>query len=394
MRMNFKGFWSYRQADDKTDTGRIRQLAHDIVDEYGAITGETIELFLDRDSIEWGSLWESDIREALESVAFFVPVLTPRYIASEQCRNEAMKFSRRMENEDLSALWLPLHYIDIPHLSEKSSSDELLEICRARQWEDWRATRFADLGSSEYRRAVHSLAKRIEKANRNAENRRTSDDSRNTADASQCDESDAEAAPEDEPAGLNGPLRGEKGTAEEEAGWLDAAVEIMDLLPEWNDTMTSMTATTREITEKLENAGNRAKATSDFALKRKIVRGLAAAIRGDVGTLEGLESKFVSDLSGIDTRMLVFFDWLRSAATEEAEQETVEKVYASISELAAGLEDMFGSIREADGGLAGLENISRDIRPVIRRWRMSLLRLREARSIARGWTDIVTQHRS
>ena len=68
--MHFKGFWSYRQVDDKRDSGRIRQLAYDIVDEYAAITGETIDLFLDRDSIEWGSLWESDIREALESGLF------------------------------------------------------------------------------------------------------------------------------------------------------------------------------------------------------------------------------------------------------------------------------------------------------------------------------------
>ena len=331
--------------------------------------------------------------EEPESVAFFVPVLTPRYILSEQCRNEAMKFSKRMENEDLSALWLPLHYISIPQLSADSPSDELLEICRARQWEDWRETRFADVDSSEYRKAVHALASRIDRANRNAENRRTADDPRSTAGVSRHNEFDDESEPEEGPGRVQPPLLVENGKPGEDAGWLDAAVEIMELLPEWTDTMNSMSATTRGITEKLENAGNRANATRDFALKRKVVRGLAAAIRGDVETLEGLESKFVSDLSGIDTRMLVFFDWLRSATTEEADGEKVDEVYDTISSLADSLENMFGSIQQADEGLAGLENISRDIRPVIRRWRMSLLRLREARSIARRWMDIVNQHR-
>jgi hypothetical protein len=51
------GFWSYVQADDEAERGRIALLAQDLRAEFEMLTGESIELFLDRDSIEWGDAW-------------------------------------------------------------------------------------------------------------------------------------------------------------------------------------------------------------------------------------------------------------------------------------------------------------------------------------------------
>jgi hypothetical protein len=73
-----KGFWSYVHRDDYAEGDRISQLARDVVAQFEMLTGETIELFLDKDSIEWGEVWRVKINESLASVAFFIPVMTPR----------------------------------------------------------------------------------------------------------------------------------------------------------------------------------------------------------------------------------------------------------------------------------------------------------------------------
>lgn len=48
------GFWSYVHADDEADAGRVAQLARDVVAQFEMLTGEPIELFLDRDALAWG----------------------------------------------------------------------------------------------------------------------------------------------------------------------------------------------------------------------------------------------------------------------------------------------------------------------------------------------------
>jgi len=52
--VELKGFWSYVHADDDADGGRVSRLAHDVAAQFEMLTGEKIDLFLDRDDIEWG----------------------------------------------------------------------------------------------------------------------------------------------------------------------------------------------------------------------------------------------------------------------------------------------------------------------------------------------------
>src|SRR5690606_15796638 len=104
----------YVHADDDADGGRIAQLGRDIADEFALLTGESVELFLDRDSLEWGAQWRDRIETSLASVAFFIPVLTPRYFASAACRSELQTFARRAEQFEIRALLLPVLYADLP----------------------------------------------------------------------------------------------------------------------------------------------------------------------------------------------------------------------------------------------------------------------------------------
>jgi hypothetical protein len=83
-----QGFWSYVHADDQAEDSRISRLARDVAAQFEMLTGEPLELFLDRDAIKWGEDWKHKIDSGLASVAFFIPVLTPRYFMSPECRSE------------------------------------------------------------------------------------------------------------------------------------------------------------------------------------------------------------------------------------------------------------------------------------------------------------------
>ena len=130
---SYSGFWSYVHKDDEAEGKRISRLARDVVAQYEMITGDTIELFLDKDGgIEWGDEWRGKIEEQLASVAFFIPVMTPRYFKSEECRKELRFFVQRANKFGFKEMLLPLYYIDIPSFDEGAAEEDDL-IRRVRE---------------------------------------------------------------------------------------------------------------------------------------------------------------------------------------------------------------------------------------------------------------------
>jgi hypothetical protein len=152
------GFWSYVHADDEAEARRISRLATDVREQFEMLTGEPIDLFLDRDAIQWGERWRDRIDDTLGSVAFFIPVLTPRYFQSAECRRELQFFARRATELGIRELVLPLLYVDVPALDDENPEDELVNLVKTFQRVDWRELRFAAPESEAYRRAVSSLA--------------------------------------------------------------------------------------------------------------------------------------------------------------------------------------------------------------------------------------------
>jgi hypothetical protein len=45
-----EGFWSYVHADDQAEGGRMSRLARDVRDQFQMLTGEPLDLFLDKDA--------------------------------------------------------------------------------------------------------------------------------------------------------------------------------------------------------------------------------------------------------------------------------------------------------------------------------------------------------
>ncbi|MGW5579360.1 TIR domain-containing protein [Micromonospora chokoriensis] len=161
------GFWSYATEDNRLDGGAILDLATAIKQEFNLIASQPLNLFVDRNSVEWGDEWRRRIDIALTGAAFFIPIITPRYFTRPECRRELLDFYGKAKSLNLERLIFPISYIDVDDLKE-NSSDEAIAIVARVQHADWRTLRLEGPASAGYRKAVHSLAKRLHQIEREA----------------------------------------------------------------------------------------------------------------------------------------------------------------------------------------------------------------------------------
>lgn len=366
------GFWSYVHKDDEAEGGRISRLARDVVAQYELLTGEPIDLFLDKDSIEWGADWRGKIDASLSSVAFFIPVLTPRYFLSAECRHELQYFARRATALGIKELVLPLLYVEVPVLSEDPTTDDLIVLVNTFQREDWTGLRFAAPASEEYRRGVAGLASRLVAANAQAEG----------VDV-------VEAAEELE-------RSSSIGDEASEPGWMDRVGTAETTMPEWTETLNS-------ITQEIQAVGQlMTKATQDMqrgeaqgkgiAARLTIARQVAQKLSEPADRIYALGSRFASQLHDVDDGLRVLFE----RAPAEIERDPSNK--ATVCEFFATMRHLADSSREAIGAVQGLmdtfspiEAASRDLRRPFRRLREGLSAMLEAREVTDEWVRLMDE---
>lgn len=157
----YLGFWSYAHRDNDLDRGRIAELAKSISDEFELQTGNTLRMFVDENSLRWGDEWREGIDQSLDHCIFFIAIITPLYLQSEQCRREFLDFASQLRAGRQASVLLPILYSDIPLAADPGSEDEIVRIVRQTQWEDWRQLRLSESDSSQYRRKVAGMVSRI-----------------------------------------------------------------------------------------------------------------------------------------------------------------------------------------------------------------------------------------
>jgi parallel beta-helix repeat protein len=155
----FAAFFSYVHADDEHDNGRLTAIRKWLEEEISAQTGETFEIFQDRDDIHWGHAWEERINGTLDNSTFLLAAITPRYLKSEYCRKEFERFTERERKLGRNDLILPLLYMDTPALSNKG--DSVAIAISSRQYADWRNLRFEPWTNPDVTKRLAQLAKMI-----------------------------------------------------------------------------------------------------------------------------------------------------------------------------------------------------------------------------------------
>jgi hypothetical protein len=153
------GFWSYTHKDDEAEQGRIRRFAAELSAEYSLLTGDDIEIFVDR-NIQWGEQWRARIESALANATFFLPIITPRFFKSVECRRELLTFHSQSTSLGVKEYLLPIYYVSVPDLDE-NNSDEAIAVVARTQYFPWTDLRLAAPESAEYRQGINALATRL-----------------------------------------------------------------------------------------------------------------------------------------------------------------------------------------------------------------------------------------
>jgi len=159
-------FMSYVRLDDQHENGRLTQFRERLSSEVRMQTGESFEIFQDRNDIKWGQQWKERIDGALDTVTFLIPMITPGFFKSPACREELERFVKRQAHLGRNDLILPVYYVDSPVLNDESrrKRDSLAAVIAARQYADWRDLRFEPLTSPEVGKRLAGIAKQIVEA--------------------------------------------------------------------------------------------------------------------------------------------------------------------------------------------------------------------------------------
>ncbi|MFJ7911485.1 toll/interleukin-1 receptor domain-containing protein [Kitasatospora sp. NPDC096204] len=278
------GFWSYSHRDNELVDGRIVRLARSIGNAFELIAGEELAVFVDKDDIAWGDSWRARIDLALSSVTFLIPVITPKFFMSQECRREVLAFSGQASSLGLDDFLLPIHYVDVPPLTDGQSSDEVVSLIARRQWVDWRDLRLEDEGSQRYRRAINDLASRLKQII-----------------------DTAQVAPIlSLPVTVGGP--GSEVENQDEPGFLDVMAEAEVAMPKWAETLLAISEVTREIGEKAQQAtvdmGDSDTHGGGFAGRLAAAHRLKDSLEDPISRYVELSSKYSAELVAIDPGIL------------------------------------------------------------------------------------------
>lgn len=381
-----QGFWSYVHDDDKADGGRISQLARDVVAQYEMLTGEKIDLFLDKDAIEWGEKWRDEIDRSLASVGFFVPVLTPRYFMSAECRRELQFFARRAVDLGVKNLILPLMYIDFPSLRDQASTDDLVKLVRDFHWEDWHELRFSDVESGKYRKSVSDLASRIVEANRQAEEL-----SRETVVVTHTEATKELGSSEGVGENI---YKAPDNIEDKELGTIDILADteekmrkVPNTLNEFTEEMIKFGDIMRQATADMKKPNN---AKSGFAYKQMISRRIALQLQEPTERMWLLSNELSSDLHTVDQGYRIII----GRANEEISDNIDSKkafcdFFNAVRRLVANAHEAIKSMETMIKSTEPLDKMSRDLRPVTRRLRQGLTIMIELRGMYQEWIDLI-----
>ncbi len=163
------GFFSYSREDDEGSKGSLSALRDAIQAELSAQLGRSqidFRIWQDKAAISHGTLWEKQIDQGIKQSVFFIPIVTPRSLRSQNCGHEFQAFLAREAELGRDDLVFPILYIPVPALEDEKlwRQDPVLNIVGTRQYLDWRDYRPRSLEDPEIRTRIIHFCRNISKA--------------------------------------------------------------------------------------------------------------------------------------------------------------------------------------------------------------------------------------
>jgi hypothetical protein len=361
------GFWSYVRRDDEGEGGRIIDFARDLKEQYRIRTAEELELFVDRESIQWGEEWKQRISDAIAGTTFFIPVVTPSYFRSNACRQELLKFFREAERLGLEQLLMPIYWTSVPELdagSPENSDDEAIRAIARYQRQDFREIRFEDRASAAYRKAVAELAGEI--AERAASAERVQDVPVVTAAAPELSPSEEED--EEQP-----------GIIERIAGGEDAMQTVTSIMEEIGSQIEAVGSI-------VQGSGGDIQAAVAQGKGMKAVLPITARLASDLdepsARIEGLGRDYANCLAELDPAMHGLLDLVELQNEPDPEQLEFLKSLQGLVEASASASETLGELVD---GAREMSTLSRALRAPLGRMRKGLQGVLDGRAIIEEW---------
>jgi hypothetical protein len=133
--------------------------------EIGVQMGAAFTIFQDRRDIAWGDAWRQRIEESIDSVVFLIPIVTPSFFLSEECRSEFERFLTRERLVRRSDLIFPVYYVSCHELDDPAARTDPIAVAIAlRQYTDWRGLRFEAYSSPMVASRIADLARQLKAA--------------------------------------------------------------------------------------------------------------------------------------------------------------------------------------------------------------------------------------
>jgi hypothetical protein len=158
------GFFAYAREDD--ENSKLSALRECIQSELLSQLGRSkrnFRIWQDKEAIPAGRLWEAEIKLAVEQSIFFLPIITPRAVASAYCQWEFEAFLLREAELGRDDLVFPILYIRVPGLEDSSQWQKnlVLSMIAKRQYADWCSFRHLDVTAIEFRQLIERFCANI-----------------------------------------------------------------------------------------------------------------------------------------------------------------------------------------------------------------------------------------
>lgn len=367
------GFWGYAHIDDEADSGRVTRLAKKIQLEYQVLTTQKIEIFVDRDSLAWGDNWRERIDGSLQATTFYIPIITPSFIASKECRREFLSFVNAAKALGVEEYILAIRYIPVEDLND-DSSDEIKALVAATQYEDFGDLRFEDETGPLYRKAVNRLATRLKELSELVESRPAAAN----VHADRMGIGSAVVAVLTREDGNAPGLLDVIGDFESASTkWLETINKIGPLIDEFNGAI-------REGTEELNSVADK-----PFAQRLNALRRMAQHIEPPSKKIEEAGAEYVVKLLAIDPMVRAMIELAKATESDTPQASAAKDQFVAIQRMAATSKATSATLTEVGAMARKYSNFSRDLRPAFKAFDAGTRSIVDGQSIIDEWARLV-----
>lgn len=365
------GFWSYTRRDNEQDHSRITRLADRIRDEYSLITGEDLRLFVDRESIEWGDEWRERIDNALQDTTFFIPLVTPRFFQSEECRRELLTFAGHAKSLHVEELLLPILYVDVEGLSP-DSGDEAMALVARTQYANWTELRLVEEDSERYRQEVNKLALKLRDVASDVGARAVVI----PGEASRRDTATHQHAIDDD-------------LDDDSPGLLDLVADAQPKMESWTESisafgpvMDEINRLTEEATLKIQRGDQEGK---PYNYRIVVSRELASQLVAPAEEMRRLADRYASELAGANPSILAMIRLVEASSDDPEALPFICELFETIRGLVRTARETAASTQQWADVLGQNAKLSKDLRPSMNMIRQALRGVLDGLSIIEDW---------